>query len=197
MQVRRLISVQCGSLRFIEHAPAPATKGAYLSDLIWSLYYLCVCKRERWKAGFWWRVGWGVQAAASLWGAHPHTETKTLFLLRLSWKRFGVFAVLGLSQQCPSDTNKTINLLCLGRNNISNPLLVFFESLWCLSWPPLKPDSHPLQCGCSGSFPGKPVDYPYCFMAKSYPTITVLCHWEIAYSQTCTLRHTPTHTLAT
>lgn len=24
----------------------------------------------------------------------------------------------------------------------------------------------------------------------------VLCHWEIASSQTCTLRHTPTHTQA-
>ena len=57
--------------------------------------------------------------------------------------------------------------------------------------PPLKLGTASLQCGCSG----KPVDYPNCFMTKAYPTIMLLCHWEITYSQTRTLRHTLTDTL--
>lgn len=139
-----------------------------------------MCVWERWKEVFWRRVGRGVQAAASLWGAYPHSESKILSFLRLSWQRFGLFIVVGLSPQCPSDTDKTINLLCSEKKNISNPLFHFFCFVSLVSFPgPLWSLTHILlQCGCSGSFPGKPVDYPNCFMAKSYPTITVLFHWE-------------------
>lgn len=71
----------------------------------------------------------------------------------------------------------TINLFLSRYKTLSS---FFFLGL---SQPSSETHSDHLQCGCSESFAGKPVDYPNCFMTTTYPTIMGLCHWEIAYSQ--------------
>lgn len=172
----RWISVQCGSLRCTDHAPAPASKGAYLSGFICSPGRVCVSKKSVLEKGW---VSWA--SCSKPISAYSLTETVNSLILVARVSRVQVKD----HHNKASDSYVTLNLLCLG----GNKQLFYFSFFLCffplsLSAPPLKPDSGPLQCGCSGSFVGKPVDYPNCFMTKAKPAITVLCHEEITCSQT-------------